>query len=123
MLDKQTNILLNYFNESSQDGAYKVLEKNEMINSFPKKYKVDDDSLKSMIEHLEERNYINVKYSDDKVYCLAVLPKGRLFKEKMLELKKEQAKYNKLIITTMSLSCVAAFVGAFCAMILYNILF
>ena len=123
MLDKQTVVLLDNLNNLCQDGNYKVLDKNDLINNYSKKYKINQDSLNDMIEHLQQRNYINVKYSDDNVYCLTVLPKGRLFEEKNKELQNERKKYNKLIITAMSLSCISAFVGAFCAMILYNIIF
>ena len=90
---------------------------------MPKKYKTDNDGLNSMISHLQERNYLSVKYTDDQVYCLAVLPKGRLYEEKNEELINEKKKYNKLIITTMTLSCVASFIGAFLAVIVSKFVF
>ena len=123
MLDKQTSTLLANLNAICQDGSYKVIEKNELINAISKKNKVDEDALKAMIEHLQERNYLSIKYSDDKVYCLSVLPKGRLFEEKSKELANEKRKFNKLVVITLSLSSVASFVGAFCAMIVFKLLF
>ena len=123
MLDKQTSILLANLNSICQDGSYKVIDKKDLINLNSKKNKLNEDSLKAMIEHLQERNYLSIKYSDDKVYCLSVLPKGRLFDEKSKELAKEKRKYNKLIIVTLSLSSIASFVGAFCAMLVFKLLF
>ena len=123
MLDKQTSILLANLNSICQDGSYKVIEKKDLINLNSKKNKLDEDSLKAMIDHLKERDYLSIKYSDDKVYCLSVLPKGRLFDEKSKELAKEKRKYNKLIIVTLSLSSIASFVGAFCAMLVFKLLF
>ena len=123
MLDKQTSILLANLNSICQDGSYKVIDKKDLINLNSKKNKLNEDSLKAMIEHLQERNYLSIKYSDDKVYCLSVLPKGRLFDEKSKELAKEKRKYNKLIIVTLSLSSIASFVGAFCAMLVFKFLF
>lgn len=123
MLDKQTSILLANLNSICQDGSYKVIEKKDLINLNSKKNKLDEDSLKAMIDHLKERDYLSIKYSDDKVYCLSVLPKGRLFDEKSKELAKEKRKYNKLIIVTLSLSSIASFVGAFCAMLVFKFLF
>ena len=123
MLDKQTSTLLANLNAICQDGSYKVIEKNELINAISKKNKVDEDALKAMIEHLQERNYLSIKYSDDNVYCLSVLPKGRLFEEKSKELANEKRKFNKLVVITLSLSSVASFVGAFCAMIVFKLLF
>ena len=123
MLDKQTSILLANLNSICQDGSYKVIDKKDLINLNSKKNKLNEDSLKAMIEHLQERNYLSIKYSDDNVYCLSVLPKGRLFDEKSKELAKEKRKYNKLIIVTLSLSSIASFVGAFCAMLVFKLLF
>ena len=123
MLDKQTSILLANLNSICQDGSYKVIDKKDLINLNYKKNKPDEDSLKAMIDHLKERDYLSIKYSDDKVYCLSVLPKGRLFDEKSKELAKEKRKYNKLIIVTLSLSSIASFVGAFCAMLVFKLLF
>ena len=123
MLDKQTSILLANLNSICQDGSYKVIEKKDLINLNSKKNKLDEDSLKAMIDHLKERDYLSIKYSDDKVYCLSVLPKGRLFDEKSKELAKEKRKYNKLIIVTLSLSSIASFIGAFCAMLVFKLLF
>ena len=123
MLDKQTSILLANLNSICQDGSYKVIDKKDLINLNSKKNKLDEDSLKAMIDHLKERDYLSIKYSDDKVYCLSVLPKGRLFDEKSKELAKEKRKYNKLIIVTLSLSSIASFIGAFCAMLVFKFLF
>ena len=123
MLDKQTTDLLKSLNKFCADGSYKVLDKTDILSSLSKKFNTDLDALKNMIEHLQERNYLSVKYSDENVYCLAVLPKGRLFEEKNEELINERKKYNLLILTTMSLSCVSAFVGAFLAVIVSNLIF
>jgi len=122
MLDKQTTHLLQNLNTTCNDGNYKVLEKAELLNLMSK-YGIDEESLESMLQHLKERSYLNIKYADENVYCLAVLPKGRLFDEKSKELKMQKKKDNKLIVTTMTLSCVASFVGAFVAMIIYNLIF
>ena len=123
MLDKQTSILLANLNSICQDGSYKVIDKKDLINLNSKKNKLNEDSLKAMIDHLKERDYLSIKYSDDNVYCLSVLPKGRLFDEKSKELAKEKRKYNKLIIVTLSLSSIASFIGAFCAMLVFKLLF
>lgn len=122
MLDKQTTHLLQNLNKTCNDGNYKVFEKNELL-SFMTKFNTDEESLEQMLEHLKERNYLNIKYADESVYCLAVLPKGRLFEEKSKELKMQKRKDSKLIATTMALSSVASFIGAFLAMIIYNLLF
>lgn len=123
MLDKQTSNLLQNLNSLCPDGAYKVLEKAEILTALSSKFATDEDGLKSMIEHLQERNYVSVKYSDADVYCIAVLPKGRLFEEKSKELERDKRKYNKLVLTTISLASLASFVGAFIAMVVYNLIF
>lgn len=123
MLDKQTTSLLQNLNQICGDGSYKVLEKEDLITKMPKKYKTDFDGLKLMIDHLQERNYLSVKYSDDKVYCLTVLPKGKLFEEKSEEIKNDKKKYNRLILTTLLLSTITAFIGSFFAIVVSKFIF
>lgn len=112
MLDRATAKVLDELNSICVDASYKVIEINDLCQKFPKKFKIDDKALLQSIEHLVERNYISLKYHDDEVICLSVLPKGRLFKEKNEELKFTKDK--KFEIAWLSLICGAmgAFIGS-----------
>ncbi len=123
MLDRQTSELLKVLNSFCKDGSYKVLEKNEIIEKMSNKFKPDNDSLSQMLSHLSERNYLNIKYADDAVYCLAVLPKGRLFDEKVREISVERKKFNKNLTITIVLSSACGFLGAMLGVLVSNLIF
>ena len=123
MLDRQTSELLKILNTYCKDGSYKVLEKSEIIEKMSNKYKPDNESLSQMLSHLSERNYLNVKYADDDVFCLAVLPKGRLFDEKVREMSVERKKFNKNLTITIIVSSVCSFLGAMVGAIFAKLIF
>lgn len=123
MLDRQTSELLKVLNSFCKDGSYKVLDKNEIIEKMSTRFNIDKDSLSQMLLHLAERNYLNIKYADNEVYCLAVLPKGRLFDEKVREMSIERKKYNKNLTITIVVSSVCGFLGSMLGVLLSKLIF
>lgn len=123
MLDRQTSELLKVLNSFCKDGSYKVLDKNEIIEKMSTRYNIDKDSLSQMLSHLAERSYLNIKYADNEVYCLAVLPKGRLFDEKVREMSIERKKYNKNLTITIIVSSVCGFLGSMMGVLLSKLIF
>jgi len=112
MLDKRTEILLNIINNSCEEGSYKVLEISEFLNQFPPKKCPDKDGLADMVNYLRERDYIKCKYSDDKVYCIAPLPKGRLYHENAKIEQKNKFSYKKLVYMAFLGSVLGGILGA-----------
>lgn len=112
MLDKRTEILLNNINKSCEKGSYKVLEKKELLCGFTEKYRPDKDGLSDMINFLCEREYIKCKYTDEKVFCIAPLPKGRLYHENILLEKKNKFSYKRLVFTAFLGSVLGGILGA-----------
>ena len=112
MLDKKTAKLLDELNAICFDNSYKVIEIRELCEKMPKNLKVDHEILSECIRHLVERNYISLKYFDDEVYCLSMLPKGRLFKEKNDELSLAKDKKFELAWVAMLCGAVGAFIGS-----------
>lgn len=104
MLDKRTEKALSIINTQCEEGSYKVLDANELLSLFPAKYRPDREGLNDIINYLCEREYIKIKYSDDKVYCLSPLPKGRLYHENAVLEQKNKFSYNRLVL--------AAFIGS-----------
>ena len=74
------------------------------------------ESLQNSIKYLQERSYIDVKYDDENVMCLCVLPKA--FGE--IEKEEENSVINKKLVKIMYFTCffsaVSSFLGAFIAM-------
>ena len=81
MLDKKTAVVLAYLNGECNGGAYKVIEKEDILSSLPKKYAFDKEMLVETLDYLCERSYISIKHKDENMICVGVLPKGRLFAE------------------------------------------
>jgi hypothetical protein len=65
-----------------------------------------------MMEYLKVREYIKCKYSDDKVYCVAPLPKGRLYHENALIEQKNRFSYKRLVFTAFLGSVLGGALGA-----------
>lgn len=112
MLDKRTVILLSAINRSCEEGSYKVLETSDLLSAFPVKYRPDKDGLADMIHFLCDREYIKCKYSDEKVFCIAPLPKGRLYHENALSEQKSKFSYKKLVFMAFLGSVLGGMLGA-----------
>lgn len=111
MLDKTNVKFLTKLNKLCA-GTYKVFEKPELAGELGIKQEVLDNTLK----FFQERQYIDIKYADENVVCLTVLPKA--FGE--IEIKEggdfTQKKLVKFMLFNCLFSAVSAFIGAFIAM-------
>ena len=107
MLDSKSRLVLKILAKESSGGSYKIFESSDIISALPKHYRTDSEGIKHILTHLERKDMISIKYDDDDVYCLAVLPYGFEALENEKPAKKEGV--NKLAIL---LSFVFAFLGA-----------
>lgn len=107
MLDKRTELVLFAITKKCEEGSYKVLDSADLINQLPKQYKMDNEGLRDIINFLCEREYIKCKYSDNSVYCVAPLPKGRLYGESRVKEKRTR----KSVFASTILSLIAAMIG------------
>lgn len=76
MLDLKSKIVLKILQKECPNGAYKIIEAKDIISSMPARYRVDFDGLDNILIYLERQEYISIKYDDDGVYCLCLLPFG-----------------------------------------------
>ncbi len=90
MLDKRSEALLRIINKECFEGSYKVLEVDDLIRLMPKKFKVDFETISQLMGYLKTGEYVSVKYSDNEVFCVSPLPRGRRFFEVELETKKNK---------------------------------
>ena len=77
MLDKRSEALLRIINKECNEGSYRVLEVDDLIRLMPKKFKVDFDTISQLMGYLKTGEYVSVKYSDNEVFCVSPLPRGR----------------------------------------------
>lgn len=121
MLDIKSRIVLKILIKECPNGAYKIIESRDIISSMPNKYKVDFDGLDNILIYLERQECISIKYDDNGVYCLCVLPYGNEFLEKEQNQKRESSKLPPfwLLILTIFL---ATFLSSTMALIFVKLL-
>lgn len=119
MLDKLNANLIKKLNELCDDSAaYKILEVSTILESMAK-FKLDYELLDNNLTYLQDYEYIDIKYLDEKEVCLAMLPKARLHTEEIKAEIKEKNKYYKLAIWSSVGSFLAALLGGFLANIMF----
>lgn len=117
MLDVKSKLVLKILIKECNNGTYKVIETSDIISAMPAKYRVDSDGLDNILIYLERQECISIKYDDDGVYCLCVLPYGYELSEH--DNKKEKGKKSPrlfwILLLCTTLSFLAAFVGSLLA--------
>lgn len=76
MIDQKSRLVLKILAKECSGGSYKIVEIPDIIMSMPKHFRLDSESIKHILTYLERQNMISIKYDEDDVYCLAVLPYG-----------------------------------------------
>ncbi len=110
MLDSRSKQLLQVLNTECEGSTYKVFDKEFLISSMPKAVGLDEFGLKHCLNFLLEREYISIKYEDEKELCVCPLPKGRLLFEENLDSEIEVFNNKKSLLLY---SFFGAFIGSF----------
>lgn len=76
MLDIKSKLVLKILLKECPDGAYRIVESKDIISALPNKYRIDQNGLSNILIYLERQEFISIKYDDEGVYCLCVLPFG-----------------------------------------------
>ena len=108
MLDKKTSAVLKLLRDKTENN-YKVLNKNQLLNELPAKYKVDMDGLLAIITFLTDNEYVSVKYQDKEEICIATTIKA----DSYLDGEKNMQQKAKLTNSQTTLLFVGVFVAAF----------
>ena len=90
MLDIKSRLVLKILQKECPSGAYNIVESKDIISAMPNRYRVDGDGLENILIYLERQEYISIKYDDDGVYCLCVLPFGNEVLENEINQKREK---------------------------------
>lgn len=106
MIDTKSKLVLSILAKECGDGSYKIIEIPDIIMALPKHFRMDSDAVKNILTHLERQDIISVKYDEDDVFCLAVLPYGFEIleneKPKMIRKNAERPKNHSFLIILMS---------------------
>jgi len=98
--------LLSAFAHICSDGSYKIIEKSELVKEV--RGTKDFTALDQMVRYLSDNEMIDVKYSDDKVHCLTVLPKGRALVEGVRRKNRTATRIERKFMVILILGCFAA---------------
>ncbi len=116
MLDVKSKLVLKILIKECPYGSYNIIESKDIISALPSKYKVDMEGLENILIYLERQEYISIKYDDDGVYCLSVLPFGNELLEQ--DDKKREEKSSRLwlfilinFFVTLVAGCLGAVIG------------
>lgn len=113
MLDKFSSKLLKKLNSICQDG-YKVVDKIELSESMH----VGVEIVENTLTEFENLGYIDIKYTDESLVCLATMTKAR----QQLEIVDDKSVYNKRIVRLLICCCVLSSIFAFFGALLGKIL-
>lgn len=115
MLDLKSNLVLKILQKECHGSGYKVIDKADIISAMPAKYRVDEDGLENIITFLERNECVHVKYDDDNVYCLCILPIGNQITENQVSQKKQKPKYVAFALICLIFSLIGGLIGAIIA--------
>lgn len=119
MLDKLNLSLIKNLNDlCDESAAYKILEITHILERMTK-FKMDYEMLNNNLNYLQDHEFIDIKYLDEKEVCLALLTKARVHSEEVKAMNKEKNKYFKLALWSSVSSFIAAFMGGFLANLMF----
>jgi len=119
MLDKQTKRLLGLLVKMCGDnGEYKILEIPELIDALPGKARITPEFIQTTSKFLADMELIDIRHSDENNLAVAVLPRGRIYKEDQ-KLAAQSKRYNRGLL---GLIVFGSFLAAFIASLLANVI-
>ena len=76
MIDTKSKLILSILSKECENGNYKIVEICDIISALPRQFRMDSEAIEHILTYLERQDAISIKYDDDDVYCLAILPYG-----------------------------------------------
>ncbi len=120
MLDKKMEAVLQALLNLAGN-SYKVLNKQGILQSLPRKLNIDSKTLGAIFSFLSENDFIDVKYQDKDEICLCTTIKAESYVtgDKMQQRASLSTKQNVWLTAGMFIS---SFLGAFVAILIAKLL-
>lgn len=115
-MEKRKLLLLKYLLNNCSDG-YKILDTQKIMTKI-KKYKNNYELFESDVYFLKQRKYIDLKYVDENNVCLAIMDNSHILQENLKMENGTKKEMRFMLILSMLLCGVMAFVGSFLATLL-----
>ncbi len=111
MLDAKSKQILSILAKQCSGGGYKIVEVSDICSTLPRHMKMNEQNVEHILQTLERQDYISIKYDDDGVYCLCVLPYAldELQEEKFVKTKSGQ---NKTLFWNVFFCFLASLLGS-----------
>lgn len=117
MLDIKSKLVLKILIKECPSGGYGLVEAKDIVSALPAKYRVEAEGLEHILIYLERQEYISIKYDDEGVYCLCVLPFGNEVIESAQGNQKSEGKSPRPWLVF-----ILAFLGSVCGVLLASLL-
>ena len=120
MLDKKMEAVLQALLNLAGN-SYKVLNKQGILQSLPRKLNIDSNTLGAIFSFLSENDFIDVKYQDKDEICLCTTIKAESYVtgDKMQQRASLSTKQNVWLTAGVFIS---SFLGAFVAILIAKLL-
>ena len=121
MLEEKEQTILSFIVNECEDN-YKVIYKDDFEDFLLLKYGKKKVKIDTILNHLKNLNYIDIKYFDEEKYCLCPTQQSKLLFE---EENKEKTKIKKIrveVILLFIFVLIFAFIGSFLGTLLYNVI-
>jgi len=120
MLDKRTLRFLSIISRICDDGSYKIIEKAELAKEMVRG--TEPAVLNQMVRFLSDNEMIDVKYTDETVFCLTVLPKGRVAVESTRRKARDLIRIDRRTLLILFGGCfVASLFGAMLGCLFFSL--
>ncbi len=107
MLDKSSAKIINKLKRVCPNG-YKVFELDELSQVMQLK----EDELKTSLKYLKDNEFLDIKYTDEDVICLSLLPKAKVEEEVQVDKGYSIKTILKVMLWSGIFSGIMAFLGS-----------
>lgn len=119
MLDRRTSAILTTINELCGSGSYTIVEKGELVSSFPKEQAPSDEELSRILGYLKSQGFLDLRYAEEGVYCVCPLPEGRrYFEQALLERRENRRHLRAVMLLSAASALIGSFIGALAAVLI-----
>lgn len=103
--------LLAAINAACDGAQWRIFDEDELADGLPRR---DGASVSALLERLEARRLIEIRYAEGGTYCVRALPAGRAYMARIAEERAaDRARERRLILRAFVGAFVGALAGAF----------
>ena len=81
MLDYKAKTILKLLTKQCDNNEFEIFKLNDLVSEIPIKYKINKEELSSILSYLENTGCIIIKYRENNLICLGILPLGYMLIE------------------------------------------